>query len=97
MGYTPMQYGLKWELVLCTAVWTTLQAQQCSLVLVTALHPERTMFQLFGLSATAIATALSPAASNSSTPIVSNSPAKVIESYKQLKQSGVLTDEEYRE
>ena len=50
-------------------------------------------------AATTIATALSPAVSNISTPIVSNSPAKVIESrsklYKQLnelqslKQSGV--------
>ncbi len=55
-------------------------------------------------AATVIATALSP---TSSTHISSNSPAKVIESrsklYRQLnelqnlKQSGVLTDEEYCE
>ena len=59
-------------------------------------------------AATVIATALSPAVSTSSTHIIaSNSPAKVIESrsklYRQLnelqnlKQSGVLTDEEYCE
>ena len=59
-------------------------------------------------AATVIATALSPAVSTSSTHIIaSNSPAKVIESrsklYRQLnelqnlKQSRVLTDEEYCE
>ena len=97
--------------MVCIVVWTIRLTPQCSLVLAAALHLERkTLCQLLRAlsdAATVIATALSPAVSTSSTHIASNSPAKVIESksklYMQLnelqnlKQSGVLTDEEYCE